>query len=95
MAGKEPKPQGYLDFWGDTPMDPTTAQGKTFAPVSNGNSIANPLPPQLKGGSDRVINQIEQAADYYGPMFYQLLGYHSSLELDNDLVTKDDRVGGI
>lgn len=85
MAGKEPKPQGYLDFWGDTPMDPTTAQGKTFAPVSNGNSIANPLPPQLKGGSDRVINQIEQAADYYGPMFYQLLGYHSSLELDNDL----------
>ena len=85
MAGKEPKPHGYLDFWGDTPMDPTTAQGKTFAPVSNGNSIANPLPPQLKGGPDRIINQIEQAADYYGPMFYQLLGYHSSLELDNDL----------
>jgi len=85
MAGKEQKPQGYLDFWGDTPMDPTTAQGKTFAPVSNGNSIANPLPPQLKGGPDRIINQIEQAADYYGPMFYQLLGYHSSLELDNDL----------
>lgn len=85
MAGKEPEPQGYLDFWGNTPMDPTTAQGKTFAPVSSGNSIANPLPPQLKGGPDRVINQIEQAADYYGPMFYQLLGYHSSLELNDDL----------
>jgi hypothetical protein len=85
MAGKEPNPQGYLDFWGDTPMDPTTAQGSTFAPVSNGNSIANPTPPELKGGQDRVINQIEQAADYYGPYLYQLLGYHSSLELTTDL----------
>lgn len=87
MAGKEPNPQGYLDFWGDTPNDPTSAQGKTFAPISTGNSIASPLPPQVKGGSNRVINQIEQAADYYGPMFYQLLGFHSSLELDNDLNT--------
>jgi hypothetical protein len=85
MASKEQNPQGYLDFWGDTPMDPTTAQGKTFAPVSNGNSIANPLPTELKGGQDRVINQIEQAADYYGPYLYQLLGYHSSLELTTDL----------
>ena len=87
MAGNEPNPQGYLDFWGSTPNDPTSAQGKTFAPISTGNSIANPLPTQLKGGSNRVINQIEQAADYYGPMFYQLLGFHSSLELDNDLNT--------
>ena len=85
MAGKEPKPQGYLDFWGDTPMDPTTAQGKTFAPVSYGNSIANPLPPELKGGADRIINQVEQAADYYGPAIYQQLGYYSSLELATDL----------
>lgn len=85
MAGNEPKPQGYLDFWGDTPNDPTTAQGKTFAPISTGNVTANPRPPELKGGPDRIINQIEQAADFYGPMFYQLLGYHSSLELDNDL----------
>ena len=85
MAGKEPNPQGYLDFWGNTPTDPTTAQGKTFAPVSSGSSNANPLPPQLKGGQSRVINQIEQAADYYGPAIYQLLGFHSSLELSNDL----------
>jgi hypothetical protein len=85
MAGKESNPSGYLDFWGSTPNDPTTAQGKTFAPISSGNSIANPLPPQLKGGQDRVINQIEQAADYYGPAIYQLLGFHSSLELATDL----------
>ena len=85
MAGKEPNPQGYLDFWGNTPTDPTTAQGKTFAPVSSGSSNANPLPPQLKGGQSRVINQIEQAADYYGPAIYQLLGFHSSLELSSDL----------
>ena len=85
MAGKEPNPQGYLDFWGDTPNDPTTAQGKTFAPISNGNSIANPLPPAMKGGSGRILNQIEQAADYYGPALYQQLGYYSSLELATDL----------
>lgn len=84
MAGKEANPQGYLDFWGTTPMDPTTVQGKTFAPVSNGNSIANPRPPELKGGQDRILNQIEQAADYYGPAIYQILGYHSSLELTDD-----------
>ena len=84
MAGKEPKPQGYLDFWGNTPNDPTTAQGKTFAPVSSGNSIAKPRPAQLKGGSDSIQNQILQAADYYGPMIYQKLGFFSSLELSGD-----------
>ena len=85
MAGNEANPQGYLDFWGNTPTDPTTAQGKTFAPVSSGSSNANPLPTQLKGGQSRIINQIEQAADYYGPAIYQLLGFHSSLELSSDL----------
>jgi hypothetical protein len=85
MAGNEANPQGYLDFWGNTPTDPTTAQGKTFAPVSSGSSNADPLPPQLKGGQSRIINQIEQAADYYGPAIYQLLGFHSSLELSSDL----------
>jgi hypothetical protein len=84
MAGKEPKPQGYLDFWGDTPNDPTTAQGKTFAPVSSGNSIAKPRPAQLKGGPNSIQNQILQAADYYGPMIYQKLGFFSSLELSDD-----------
>ncbi len=84
MAGKEPNPQGYLDFWGSTPNDPTTAQGKTFSPVSTGNSIANPRPAQLKGGASSIQNQILQAADYYGPMIYQKLGFFSSLELNDD-----------
>lgn len=84
MAGKESNPQGYLDFWGTASNDPTTAQGKTFSPVSSGNSIASPRPVQLKGGSDSIQNQILQAADYYGPMIYQKLGFFSSLELSND-----------
>lgn len=84
MAGKESKPQGYLDFWGNTPNDPTTAQGKTFSPVSSGNSIANPRPAQLKGGPNSIQNQILQAADYYGPMIYQKLSFFSSLELTDD-----------
>lgn len=84
---KEPNPQGYLDFWGSTPTDPTAAQRKTFVPVSTGNSIASPQPPEVKGGPQRIINQIQEAADYYGPLIYQQLSFHSSLELSNDLNT--------
>jgi hypothetical protein len=68
----------------NTPQSPSTLQDNTFAPVSNGNSIANPRPAELKGGSDRILNQIEQTADYYGPMIYQNLSFFSSLELSND-----------
>lgn len=79
------KEQGYLDFWGETSNDPTKAQGKTFARTSSGDSIASPLPSAAKGGAERILNQIEQAADYYGPAIYQQLGYYSSLELATDL----------
>jgi hypothetical protein len=67
-----------------TPTDPTTAEGKVFAPVSGGNTPA-PLPSTSRGGLDRVLNQIEGAADYYSPDTYRgLLTYYSSIKLYGD-----------
>jgi hypothetical protein len=64
--------------------DPTTAEGKVFAPVTGGNTPA-PTPPTSRGGVDRVLNQIEGAADYYPPeIYYGLLTYYSSLNLSPD-----------
>ena len=66
-------------------MANTNSQGTGLSPVvDNGNSIAKPIPATIKGDPNSVQNQILQAADYYGPMIYQQLGFFSSLELSDD-----------
>lgn len=80
----QPTAPGATDLRGNTPTDPTTAEGKVFAPVSGGNTPA-PLSPTSRGGLDRVLNQIEGAADYYSPDTYRgLLTYYSSIKLYGD-----------
>ena len=65
-------------------MANTNSQGTGLSSVvDNGNSISKPSP-VIIGDANSVQNQILQAADYYGPMIYQQLGFYSSLELSDD-----------
>jgi len=67
-----------------TGNDPTSYERLVFSPVSSGQAATHPLPPGLRRG-DRVIDEIENTADYYGPDLYRnLLTFFSSSEFQFD-----------
>lgn len=54
---------------------------------SNPNAFLAPRPPQSK--SNRVLEQIESAADYYSPLIYTNLSYYSNLKFDIDSLSNE------